>query len=166
MVRIGKVARPHGVRGALAVTLDDPSSESLLGVAYVHLGEGEAWSRHEVARTAKGRPGQILLFLRDVSTVEAAEALRDREVRLEEAQLPPLGEEEYWQRDLLGMEALRADGSRLGTVEEVVDTAEVPVLVVRHDGGETFVPFHRSHVLSVDVAGKAVVVDPPEVLEP
>lgn len=166
MVRIGKIARPHGVRGGVAVTLDDPDSVSLLGVDYVHLGAGDSWRRYAVTRTAKGRPGQILLFFADVESVEAAEALRDLEVRLEESQLPPLGADEYWQRDLLGMEAVRPDGSRVGVVEEVVDTAEVAVLVVRRDGEETFVPFHRDHVLSVDVRGRAVVVDPPEVLEP
>lgn len=162
MIRIGKVARPHGVRGAIAVTLEDPASESLFGVAYVHLAApGEEPRRFDAQRTARGRPGQVLLFLSEIGTVEAAESLRGQAVLLEEGQLPALGEDEYWHRDLLGLSAVTGDDLELGEVAEVVDTAEVPVLVIRRGKGETYVPFNKAHVLAVDLSRKRVVVEPP-----
>lgn len=163
MVRLGKVARPHGVRGAVAITLDNPSSESLLSVDYVHLGVEPR--RYQVLRSARGRTGQVILELEGVDSVETAETLRGLEVFLEEEQLPPLGEDEYWHRDLLGLEAVREDGSVLGRVREIVDTAEVPVLVVGRGKEEIFVPFHREFVHRVEIAEGRVVVEPPEVAE-
>lgn len=148
------------------MTLDDAKSESLLGVSYVHLGEeGGALKRLETVRTAKGRQGQIVLALEGVETVEQAEALRDLLVFLERSQLPALGEDEYWQRDLVGLLAVGEDGEEVGEVMEVVDTAEVPVLVVRKGREETFVPFNKTHVLKVDLPGRSVVVAPPEAME-
>lgn len=166
MVRIGRIARPHGVRGMVAVTLDNPQSESLFGVGYVHLrGTGGALRRHEVLKTLPGRKGQVLLALAGIGSPEAAETLRDQEVLLEEEQLPKLGPGEYWTRDLLALTAFDAAGARLGPVQDVVDTAEVPVLVVRSEAGEIYVPFTDPYVLEVDVGGRRVVVAPPEVAE-
>ena len=166
MLRIGRIARPHGIRGMVAITLDDPESESLLGVRYVHLAaEGAEPRRLAVLRSAPGRKGQVLLHLEGLTTPEAAELLRDQEVLLEEGQLPPLGKGEYWERDLLRLVAFSEEGEELGPVAEVVDTADVPVLVVRAEAGEIFVPFVDPYVLSVDVAGGKVVVAPPEPAE-
>lgn len=166
MLRIGRIARPHGIRGMVAVTLDDPDSESLFGARYVHLAaKGQAPRRVGVLRTSPGRKGQILLQLEGLTTPEAAEGLRDEEVLLEEAQLPKLQKGEYWERDLLRCIAVDEAGKELGPVAEVVDTADVPVLVVRGGAGEVYVPFTDPYVLSVDVAGGRLVVAPPESAE-
>ncbi len=166
MLRIGRIARPHGIRGAVAITLDDPDSESLYGVRYVHLAvKGDVPRRVAVTRASPGRKGQVLLHLEGLATPEAAEALRDQEVLLEEEQLPKLGQGEYWERDLLKLTAVDAAGAELGPVAEVVDTADVPVLVVRASAGEVYVPFTDPYVLSVDVAAGKVVGAPPEMAE-
>jgi len=163
MIRIGRIARPHGVRGAVAVTLDNPDSESLLGVEYVHLGPDRR--RNEVVGASRGRKGQVILQLQGVERIEEAEKLRGLEVWLEEAQLPPLGEDEFWHRDLLGLEAVDEEGRSLGRVTEIVDTAEVAVLVVSRSGRERFVPFTREYVPEVALSEGRVVVRPPEEAE-
>lgn len=149
----------------VAVTLDDPESRSLMGVGYVHLRVGEATRRVAVQRSGPGRKGQVLLQLEGTTTPEAAEALRDQEILLEPDQLPPLEEGEYWQRDILQLVAVDEAGRELGPVAEVVDTADVPVLVVRAEGGEIFVPFVDPYVLSVDMPAGRIVVAPPEMAE-
>ncbi len=150
----------------VAVTLDDPESESLLGIRYVHLRATDAAPRRiVVVRSAPGRKGQSLLQLEGLTTPEAAEALRDQEVLLEEEQLPKLQPGEYWERDLLRLTAVDEAGQELGPIAEVVDTADVPVLVVRGKAGELFVPFVDPYVLSVDTAAGKVVVAPPEMAE-
>ncbi|MFO7156798.1 MAG: ribosome maturation factor RimM [Pseudomonadota bacterium] len=163
MIRVGRVARPHGVRGAVAVTLDNPDSESLFGAEYVHLGPERR--RHEVVGVSRGRKGQVILQLQGVERIEQAEKLRGFEVWLMEEQLPPLGEEEYWQRDLLGLEAVDEEGRSLGRVTEIVDTAEVAVLVVSRGGRERFVPFTREYVPEVRLSEGRVVVRPLEEAE-
>jgi 16S rRNA processing protein RimM len=165
MIRIGRIARPHGVRGAVAVTLDHPESESLFGVGWVHLRAGDVVRRYVVQRSGPGRRGQALLQLEGVATPEEAEKLRDQEVLLEPGQLPPLGEGEYWLRDLLGLTAVDEAGRELGRVVDVVDTAEVAVLVVQAPVGEIYVPFTAPHLVAVELGAGRVVVAPPEPAE-
>lgn len=157
LLRVGVVARPHGLRGELVVTLDAPGGESLLRVKGVFVGDGP---RRDVLHARRGRRGQVVLDLGLPGPGEV-DALRGAEVRIEEADLPPLEEHEYWHRDLLGLRAVLADGRELGRVQEIVDTAEVAVLVVQGEGGEVFVPFADPHVIEVDVRGGRVVVAPP-----
>lgn len=164
-IRIGRVARPHGVRGAVVVTLDNPESESLFGVAYVHLGDGVAATRYEVLQTRPGRRGQLILSLQGITTPEAVDALRGREVLLEEKQLPRLEEGEYWFRDLIGLQAVDPAGAPLGEVGEVVDTADVPVLVIRSGKTERFVPFAEPFLLEVDLPQRRIVVEALEEVE-
>jgi 16S rRNA processing protein RimM len=168
MIRVGVVARPHGVRGAIAVTLDDPSSTTLHHVDHVFLGASEddaAARRIAVRRGGTGRKGQALLELEGVGSFEAADGLRGLWVMVERGQLPPLGAGEYLQRDLLGLRAVDAAGAELGAVAEIVDTASVPILVVRGEGAERYVPFTEDHVLAVDVPGGTIRVAPPPVEE-
>ncbi|HWV37848.1 MAG TPA: ribosome maturation factor RimM [Vulgatibacter sp.] len=165
-LHIGRVARPHGVRGSVAVNLDNPESDSLFHVSFVRL-EGDAGSvRYDVRRASPGRKGQVVLSLAGVDSVEAADALRGREVLVDPDQLPALGEREYWQRDLLDLQAFGEDGAPIGRVIEVVDTAEVPVLVLRGDGAERYVPFADPYVISIDLASRRIVVAPPEEAPP
>ena len=163
MVPIGVVARPHGVRGMVAVTLEDPESTALLGVDHVYLGGGSDGPRRvDVLRSSTGRKGQVLLALEGIATPEAADALRGRTVLLEQDQLPALEEGEYRLAELVGLLAVDRQGAEVGRVAEVVDTADVPVLVVAAEGREVYVPFAAAHVIEVDLAGRRIVVDPPQ----
>lgn len=167
--RIGRVAKPHGVRGSVAITLDNPSSDSLFHVERIRLapleGSGEG-TRFDIRRAGPGRKGQAILSLAGVDSVEAADALRGREVLVDREQLPALEESEYWHRDLLGMQAVTADGAPLGRVAEIVDTAEIPVLIVQGEGGDRFVPFADPYVVEVDLPRGRIVVAPPEETRP
>lgn len=156
LIRVGVVARPQGLSGELVITLDHAGSDSLRHVRVVRMGEQ---SRH-LRRVRPGRPGQAIVDV-GLGSRDDAEGLRGAEVRVDEAELPPLGANEYWHSDLLGLTAVDAAGAELGKVEEVVDTAEVAVLVVRSAGGEWFVPMADPYVIEIDVKGGRLKVAPP-----
>lgn len=167
MLRVGRIARPHGLRGSVVVTLDNPGSDSLFGAGWLHLGEpdaagGAAPVRYAILQAGPGRRGQMILSLEGITTPEAVDLLRGQEVLLEESQLPPLGKSEFWFRDLLGLQAFDEGGAPLGEVGEVVDTADVPVLIVRQGREERFVPFADPFVIEVDLEQRRIVVAPPE----
>ncbi len=147
----------------MVVTLDNPASDSLFGVDHVHLALAGASPRDfRIVRAGPGRQGQVILHLEGIERIEDAESLRGCEVLLEEAQFPPLEDREYWHRDLLGLRAFDPEGAALGEVAEVVDTAEVPVLVLRGDGSERFVPFADPYVIRVELDDRRIVLAPPE----
>jgi 16S rRNA processing protein RimM len=80
--------------------------------------------------------------------------------------LKPPADGEYFQGDLVGLEAVDESGRILGKIEEVWNTGPVPNLVIRSvEVGELLVPFADDFVRSVDLAAGRVVLRPPEIIE-
>ena len=73
------------------------------------------------------------------------------------------GEDEYYHADLVGLAAVRPDGTGIGTVIAVQNYGAGDLLEIAPHRGETLlVPFTQAVVPEVDLAGGRIVVDPPE----
>ena len=161
-VVVGRIGRPHGVRGEVtvevrtddpdrrftpgAVLATDPSSRGPLTIDGVH------W-----------HSGTLLLRIAGVDSREAAEELRNTELVVAVDDLPELEDpDSFYDHQLVGLTARLADGSQLGEVTAVRHEAQDLLVVRRSDGAEALVPFVTAIVPTVDVAGGYLVVDPPE----
>jgi 16S rRNA processing protein RimM len=78
--------------------------------------------------------------------------------------LPPSDDpDEFHDHELVGLAAELGDGTRLGTVTEVVHGPAGDLLAIeREGGGEALVPFIREFVPEVHLGAGRVVVTPPE----
>lgn len=104
--------------------------------------------------------GRAAVFhLAGVESREEADALRGEFLYVSVAQAHrPRGE--YFVHELIGLEVWTAEGSRLGTIADVLRTGANDVYVVRDDAGEHLIPAIADVVKSIDTAGGHVVVHP------
>ena len=80
---------------------------------------------------------------------------------------PGLAEGEVFYHDLPGMQVFTLDGARVGEVSQVYELRPADLLEVRTERGTVLVPFVEPIVRELDVAGRRIVIDPPEgLLEP
>ena len=158
---VGRIGRPHGVRGEVTVEVrtDDPDLRFVAGAVL----RTDPVERGPITISrVHWHSGTLLLRLEGVDSREDAEALRNTELLVEVADLPPLEDPDaFYDHQLVGLTARLTDGSDLGEVVEVRHEAQ-DLLVVRSDGVDHLVPFVAAIVPTVDVAGGFVVVDPPE----
>jgi 16S rRNA processing protein RimM len=166
-VRIGVVTRPHGVRGALRLHLDNPETELLVEGLVVQLRRevrgAEKTEEHAVARVF-GVGDR--LELEGVRTREAAEALRGAELCVHRDAFPEPDDDESYLVDLLGFEVRDPAGAVLGTIDAFADNGAQPlaqVLVGTHRGRKRIVemPFVPELILKLDEEAGVLVVDPP-----
>ena len=171
---MGRIGRPHGVRGELTVELRTDEPERRFGDGAVldlrHAGgrpPAGAPSRLTVAgsRTHQDR---LLVTFAEVGDRSAAEALRGTLLVTDVGGQTPEDPEEYYDHQLVGLAVVTLEGSSAGTVAEVVHTGAQDLLVVRRSGREdALVPFVTALVPEVDLAaGRLVVADRPGLLEP
>jgi len=164
-VCVGIITAAHGVRGAVRVKsfTADPKDVARYGPLEDESGE-RRWSL-SLMRSAKG---VVVCRVGGVSDRNGADALRGLRLYLPRAALPPTAEEEYYHADLIGLQALLADGTRLGQVRAIHDFGAGDTLeIVRPAGPPAMVPFTRAIVPVVDLAAGRLVVDPPPgLLEP
>jgi 16S rRNA processing protein RimM len=164
-VVVGRVAKAHGISGELAVDVrtDSPETRFALGsVLTAKLRDGT--SRNLTVAAARNHSGRLLVRFEEVLTRDVAETLRGTLLLGSTEDLPPTGDpDEFYDHELEGLTAELADGTRVGTVLEIVHGLGGELLVVkRENGDETLVPFVREIVPTVDIAGRRVVLDPPE----
>ncbi|WP_434300194.1 ribosome maturation factor RimM [Corallococcus exiguus] len=165
-LELGYVARAHGLRGEVAVRSFDPASETLGTVERVWLRLRSGEEREYALETFRPANKEDLVFFEGVASRTAAEALVGAKVFVYREDLEPPEEGEFFQGDLVGLNAVDEQGASLGTVEEVWATGEVPNLVIRAKGRpELVVPFADEFVPAVDVPAGRIVIRPPEYLE-
>lgn len=139
--RIGHLLGPHGVQGGVKLfVLGDAAQVRALKRVYV---EGRGWLR--LTRTEALAPG-VVLHLAGVSTREGAEALRGLNVWAADTELPAPEDGVYYYHELRGLTVTGAGGEALGEVVDVVDMGHQDLLLVRHAGGEAYLPLQAPYV--------------------
>jgi 16S rRNA processing protein RimM len=171
-VVIGRVGKPHGLRGEVTVELRTDEPERRFGTgASVRAerphGTTAPWTALTVASTRWHQSTLLVRFeeLPDRTTAEAARGL------LLYASVPagesPDEPDEFYDHQLIGLLAVDLDGHGLGEVSAVVHGAQDLLQIHTPDGREALVPFVSALVPEVDLAGgRVVVADRPGLVTP
>ena len=162
-VVVGRIGRPHGIRGAVSVrpTTDTPQDRFAVGAVL----DTDPLSVGPLTVSAARENGTAwVLSFAEILDRDAAETLRGTMLTVPVDSLPPTDDpDEFYDHQLIGLSAVTADGTVLGTVDEVLHPPASSVLSVRRpDGSAELVPFVTAIVPEVDLAGGRLVLTPPD----
>jgi len=160
-VCVAQIGGAHGLRGEVKLKsfTGDPMAVSEYGTLTTE--DGAASFEIEALRPAKGH---LVARFRGIEDRGAAERLANVRLFVPRERLPPLEADEFYHADLIGLSAVKADGSEIGTVVAVHDFGAGDILELAPRGGGTsiMVPFTAAFVPKVDIARGRIVVAPPE----
>jgi 16S rRNA processing protein RimM len=165
LLLVGTVARPHGNRGGVIVNLATDFAADRFKVGEVLVVGSLAGPATGVPRRileARFHHGRPVIRLEGIESMDEAERLAGAALRMPAAAIGPLPEGTYYRHDLVGCEVHDVRGTLIGRVTRVEGTLERSHLVVPRQGGEAMIPLVDGICVSVDIAGRRVVVDPPE----
>ena len=158
---VGRVVRPHGVRGEVSVEIltDFPGRLAAGRELAARSPEGEVGR----VRIASARPhaARLLVRFEGYDTPEDVERLRGFDLCALSGDEPVRPEGFVFHHEAAGLLAVSPDGRPLGVVKDLVEVAGRPLLVLETPRGEREVPFSRPIVVAVDLAVRRVVLDPP-----
>lgn len=159
MVVVGRFGAPYGVKGWLNVTSYTDPLENLVEYRPWFVDRQGRWSEVTVAQTKQHRGGFVAQIV-GVGDRDAAQALVGHEIAVPESVLPDAGEDEFYWKDLIGLDVVDQAGRVLGQVDELMETGANDVIVVRSAGGsDVLIPFVRHVVTNVDLPGRRIIVD-------
>ncbi|WP_019818356.1 ribosome maturation factor RimM [Saccharomonospora saliphila] len=163
-VVVGRVVKPHGIRGELAVDVRTDSPEARFAEDAVLTGRTrDGTTRTLTVAAVRPHGGRLLVRFAEAGDRTAAEGLRGMTLLAEADALPPTDDpDEFYDHELEGLRAELADGTAVGTVREVVHVPAGELLAVDVSGREVLVPFVAAIVPRVDVDAGRIVLDPPE----
>lgn len=160
LVRIGRIAGIHGLRGALRYKPDNPDSDTLAEQEPITIEAG--LNRHEYRVTAIapiGR-GMLKIELEGLGDPNQAEALKGATVMIPADRLPPVEPHEFYYYQAIGCEVVLTDGLSIGRIAEMFSNGANDVMVVRDGKREILVPVIEDVVKSIDLEARRVVVEP------
>ena len=158
LVCVGAIAGSFGVKGE--VRLKSFCAEPAAISIYAPLSD-ESGNSYDVKITRTIKNG-LAARLSGVSSKEAADALKGTRLFAPRDRLPELDDDEFYHADLLGMAVLDTGGAKLGSVKAVLNHGAGDLLEVNTGQGVVLLPFSLAVVPTVDLAGRRIVVDPPD----
>ena len=162
MVLVGTIARPHGLRGQVAINAatDFPEERFQAGASlWTKSGSTVTALRIESVRFQNRRP---IVGFAGHDSIEQAESLAGLELRIPEQALQPLDAGAYYHHQLVGCEVVATDRRRVGTVARVDEAAGGSLLVVQGDRGEVLIPLASDICVAIDIEGRHIEIAPPE----
>ncbi len=161
-VYVGKVTRPHGVRGELRVFEGLGSSGAWRRVEEVRIGAAPDSARPYRVVSVRGGGKFAILKLAGIADFEAAEALRDQNLYAPRDLLPATRDGEYYAVDLLGAQVYDEQDRLLGTLLEIFDNGAHEVYVIAGGPREILLPVIDGVIVAVDLPAGRIIVAPPE----
>jgi 16S rRNA processing protein RimM len=159
---VGRVLRPHGVRGELRIEIVTDYPERLVQHTHFYLSHPDfpaAVQRYPV-EGIRFHKEVLLLKLGGCDDRDAANHLRGMLVQIPIADAVPLEEGEYYLFQLVGVQVETENGERLGQIVEVIETGANDVYIVRGPRGEVLLPAVDEVILELDLESKRMVVRP------
>ncbi len=158
---IGRITRPHGLRGEMKAVLTTEFPERFRAMDSVIVQpSGNVATRYKVI-SARSQKDFVILRLEGIDSVEAAERLRGSLLRVTREELIPLPPGHFYIFDLVGLQVFTDSGQLLGKVKEVLQPGANDVYVVeRTDRGkeDILLPAIKDVVKDIDVDSGRMVV--------
>ncbi|MBQ6638583.1 MAG: 16S rRNA processing protein RimM [Lachnospiraceae bacterium] len=155
---IGSVTAPFGVRGEVKVFphTDDVSRFKKLKEVFLDTGK-EKLSLHP--ESVKYSKQFVIIKFREFSNPNEVECLRGKNLLVDRAHAVKLQKDEYFITDLIGLDVVREDGSRLGVLKDVMQTGANDVyIVLKEDQTEILLPAIKECILDVDMEKRVMKV--------
>ena len=159
---VGRLGRPHGIRGEVTVEVRTDEPESRFAPGSLLYSAAEPKRKPLEVETARWQGKTLVVRIVGYPDRSAVEKLRGTELESEVAadELPD-EEDAYYDRQLIGLK-VRLGGEVVGEVSDVLHLPGQEVLVVRREGQEeALLPFVSEFVPEVNLEQGFMAATPP-----
>ena len=164
-LRVGRLTKAHGLKGAIKVELytDAPERRFVPGAQFsLQVPTSSPWHGKKLELTElKFYNAQPVAFFKDISDRTAAESLIKAILWIDQDLDEPSDEEDAWfDHQLVGLSVIR-DGVAIGEITQIDHFPAQDLLTVRTSSADVLVPFVKAIVASVDIEAGTMTVTPP-----
>jgi len=173
LVLVGRIAKPHGLRGEVAINPEtDFPDERFVPGARLLLTRGERGERGErqaaetpeelQVATARFHNGRPLVRFEGFGSIEAVEPLAGASLWIRADSRSPLPAGQYYHDALIGCAVETVAGEAIGQVTRIDAFGSAPLLVVTDGRHDVLIPLAEAICVRIDPAARRIVIDPPD----
>jgi len=158
LLLIGRVIRPHGLKGLLRIISYAESKESFLRAGRVLLKTDSSGISEFKVASVSACTKAILLGLEGISSMDTAETYRGAEILIRKDALRKETDDEFFWFELIGLEVFLKSGRFIGVLKEIINTGSNDIYVVKDGEKEHLIPAIHGVVLGIDPAEKRMLI--------
>ncbi|MCJ2035078.1 ribosome maturation factor RimM [Methylobacterium sp. J-068] len=165
LLRMGEFGRAHGLNGEVRLKSYTGDPQAIATYGPLIGGDGRRVELTEVRQAGGAAPDLLVARVKGVADRTGAESLNRLALYLPRERLGAVADEdEFFTADLVGLTVVDPDGTVLGTVADVPNYGGGDLLEIKPalGGATALLPFTKTFVPTLDIAGGRVVIDPPE----
>jgi len=157
LFKIGKILKPHGLKGVLKVYpySKERGDHFEKGVYFI---EGRPYNLEWTGKIGSN----LTLKFAEVVTRNDADALAGKEIEIEESELLPLKKNEYYIHQIIDCEVFDSTGLSVGRVVEVIHAPAGDVIDVRNEETVITILFKDVSVEKVDIENRSIYLKHPK----
>lgn len=131
---VGKIGAPYGVKGWVKITSYTETLQGIFDYSPWFLADGKEYRVDHWRTHNKG----VVAKLVGVENRDDAERIKNLEISIKAEQLPQLADDDFYWRDLVGMQVVTDKGYDLGVVKELFETGANDVMLVKARSNDAF----------------------------
>jgi 16S rRNA processing protein RimM len=157
LLLIGKVLRPHGVRGLLRIGsyAESVNSFQKAGTIVIRTGRGDIHEEAIISITP--HKNIFLMNLAGVNSLEEAEAYRGASLFIKKDVLNRVGDEFFW-HELIGLRVCLDSGEPIGEIRNILKTGGHDVYVVKEGDREILIPAVHDVIARIDTERGVMII--------
>jgi len=158
LFEIGRVLKPRGLKGQMRCFsfLSSHGFASPLTEVYFQTDTGTSEGHFLQNIVFSGK--FFFLSVAGIDSPETANKMSGAKVLASSIHLHPLEKDEYYWKDIIGLDVLTETGQLLGKIESIFPTGSNDVYVCRNDQKEIFIPAIEDVITKVDLVKKQMFV--------
>lgn len=159
LLEIGKIIKPHGIKGEMVVTdySDDFEEFKKLKTVFTKI-KGSEWEKLSI-KGIRGSKNKIILSLENINTRDESEKLRNKALYIQREEIT-LEEDEYFFADLIGCNCY-FEGQHLGEVLSMpnygtCDMFEIDFYEADNKKRIINIPYFKEIIDKIDISNKSI----------
>ena len=154
LLQVGVITTTHGIRGEVKVYPTTDDVHRFEELESVLLDTGKEYRELKIKSVKYFKQYAILKF-KGIDNINDIEKYKGKSLFVTRENAQPLGEDEYYIADLIGMDVITDEGEE-GKLVDVMETGANDVYIIKtEEGKEVLIPAIYECILDVDVeAGK------------
>ena len=158
LLQVGVITSTHGIRGEVKVfpTTDDPNRFRKL--KQVILDTGKEQLEMEIA-SVKFFKNMVIVKFKGIDDINDVEKYRKAGIYVTRENAIPLGENEYFIADLIGLHVVSDDEEKLGVIDDVLQTGANDVYIVKKEQTpDLLIPAIKDCIKNVNIEEGTMIV--------
>ncbi len=162
LLSIGKILKPHGIRGEVKVLplTDFPQRFDLL--SHIQVLTRDHRILNLTIQKVRYEKNFVYLKFKEYTSPDQVKDLRGGLLKIKRSEAVDLPEGQYLYFDIIGLSVRTEAGQELGVVEDIFSTGSNDVYVVKSQNKEHLIPATTEIIKKIDLAEKVLIIHPLE----